>query len=308
MLIKRLRIPKSSKSGLICPSHGFLLAAMAGLFGSSPCWAEHPFFVTYTTQMEEVRTLEIESRNVAGNPKGGNAFVGSLLEFEYGATPWWTTEFYLDGQTTRNESTIFTGYRWENRFRLLPREHWITLVLYVEYENLSLADKTLTEVVGHDVVADLRVPNGKIRAITERELELKLLLTTYHRGWSISENFISEKVLNSSESWQFGYAFGAFRPLGLKAKPNRCSFCPENFLAGAEVYGGLGTARRFGLNRTSHYLGPCLGWDAGHGVFVKISPNFGLTGTSARFLIRFGIAFEFEGFGHSVRNVFRGGY
>src|SRR2546425_7253727 len=43
--------------------------------------------------------------------------MATALEFEYGVTAWWTSELYLDGQSTRNESTFFTGYRWENRFR-----------------------------------------------------------------------------------------------------------------------------------------------------------------------------------------------
>ena len=85
--------------------------------------------------------------------KGGNSFLGSDIEFEYGATGWWTTEFYLDGQATANDSTIFTGFRWENRFRPLPGEHWINPVIYIEFENTS-ADKALREVVGHDGKGD----------------------------------------------------------------------------------------------------------------------------------------------------------
>jgi len=48
-------------------------------------------------------------------------------EFEYGATAWWTTEFYLMASPF-NDSTIFTGFRWENRFRVLKHEHFIDLV------------------------------------------------------------------------------------------------------------------------------------------------------------------------------------
>ena len=304
MVAKSLGLAKYSISGALCRPGGLLFAGSA-LFGWFHCAAaDHPFFVTYTTQMEEPGTLEIENRSVAGHPKGGNAFVGSLVEFHYGVTTWWTTEFYIDGQTTRNESTIFTGYRWENRFRVLPHNYWITPVLYVEYENLSGADKTLIDVVGHEVVADLTVPNDEARRETERVLELKLLLTSYHGAWSISENFISEKVLNSPRPWGFGYAFGTYRPLGLKAKPARCSFCPENFLAGVEVYGGLGTVKSFGLAHTSHYIGPCVAWAIGRGTSVKLSPSLGLTGTSARWLLRFGMVFEIKEVGRSLRTVF----
>jgi hypothetical protein len=283
-----------------------LLAAAVFLLAPSSGWADHPFFVTYTTHMEEPWTLEIEARNVAGNPKGGNAFAATALEFEYGATTFWTTELYLDGQTTKNESTIYTGFRWENRIRLLPHEYWITPVLYIEYENLSGADKTLLEIVGHDVVEDLTVPNSEARQFTKRELELKLILSSYHRGWSISENLIAEKMLNHPESWEFGYAIGAYRPLALKARVARCGFCPERILAGVEVYGGLGTVRRFGLQETSHYVAPTVAWNAPHGILIKLSPGFGLNGTSAGFLLRFGASFEFEQFGSKVKRFLSG--
>lgn len=51
---------------------------------------------------------------------------------EYGATAWWTTEVYLSGQRTSNDSAVFTGYRWENRFRPLFHEHFINSVVYIE--------------------------------------------------------------------------------------------------------------------------------------------------------------------------------
>src|SRR3984893_17827343 len=114
-------------------------------------WAgEGPFFITYTHQMEEPGNLEIATKNVTGRPAGGNRFLGATTELESRARAWWTSEFYLDGQSTGSESTLFTGFRWENRFRLLPREHWINPVLYVEFENINGADKALLEVVGTD--------------------------------------------------------------------------------------------------------------------------------------------------------------
>src|SRR5271166_2524006 len=112
------------------------------------CWAaEGPFFITYTHQMEEPGNLELATNTVTGKPSGGNRFLGNATEFEYGLTGWWTTEVYLDGQATFGQSSFFTGYRWENRFRLLAREHWINPVLYVEFENINGADKSLLEVV-----------------------------------------------------------------------------------------------------------------------------------------------------------------
>jgi hypothetical protein len=104
----------------------------------------------------------------------------------------------------------------------------------------------------------LRAPNAEGYSETERELELKLILSSNVRGWNISENFISTKLLTEPEPWEFGYAFGVSRPLALTAGGKDCFFCRENFSAGAEIYGGLGDMDSFGLNQTSHYAGPAV--------------------------------------------------
>src|SRR5512135_502794 len=85
--------------------------------------AQENYFVTYTHQMEEPGNLEVGNKSVFGSPRAGNGFLGSSLEFEYGVKTWWTTELYLDGQTTAHENTTFTGWRWENRVRPLLGEH-----------------------------------------------------------------------------------------------------------------------------------------------------------------------------------------
>src|SRR5690349_21584793 len=95
-----------------------LISVSVFLFGTLSLHAQE-YFVTYSHQMEEPGNLEVANRAVVGSPKGGNSFVGNAFELEYGVKTWWTSEFYLDGQSTRNESTVFTGYRWENRFRPL---------------------------------------------------------------------------------------------------------------------------------------------------------------------------------------------
>jgi mono/diheme cytochrome c family protein len=74
-------------------------------------------------------------------------------------------------------------------------------------------------------------------------------------AWNLSENLIAEKNI-AGGAWEFGYAIGASRPLALAARPEPCTFCPENFVVGMEVFGGLGDMRSLGLADTSHYLGP----------------------------------------------------
>jgi len=255
---------------------------------------EWPYFVTYSHALEEPGNLEVEFRGVQASPKYGNYFSSATMEFEYGATAWWTTEVYLAGQHTSNDSTVFTGYRWENRFRPLLQEHFINPVLYVEYENLNKADRSLLEVVGHDSISDLRLPNAESRSVTERELELKLILSSNVRGWNISENFISAKNLIEPEPWEFGYAFAVSRPLTLAAGSKDCVFCRENFSAGAEIYGGLGGLDGFGLKATSHYTGPTVAFHIPRGPTVSFSPSFGLNANSVGALYRFKVSYEFQ--------------
>ena len=255
---------------------------------------EWPYFVTYSHTLEEPGNLEVEFSGLQASPRYGNSFSSGTIELEYGATAWWTTELYLSGQHTSNDSTVFNGYRWENRFRPLFREHFINPVLYVEYENLNQADRSLLEIVGHDSISDLRLPNAEGRAVTERELELKLILSSNVRGWNISENFISEKNLIEPEPWEFGYAVGVSRPLSLTAGARNCLFCRENLSAGAEIYGGLGDMDSFGLEATSHYAGPTVAFSIPRGPTVSFSPAFGLNANSVGVLYRFKVSYEFQ--------------
>ncbi len=252
---------------------------------------ERPYFITYDHQLEEPGNLEVSVNPVLGIPENANNFLGSWIELEYGAKGWWTTEFYLEGQTTAHDSTVFTGFRWENRFRPLFNEHWINPVLYVEYEDLNGADKTLREVVGFDSRDDFHDTNASLRANRKHELETKLILSSNYRGWNISENFIAEKNLTGG-AWEFGYAAGTSRPLRLAASPAYCRFCRENFQTGIELYGGLGTRHDFTLNGTSHYAAPILAWSPGGGIALRISPTFGLNHNSIPYLMRFGVSYE----------------
>ena len=66
--------------------------------------------MAYDHYLEEPGSLEVEYFSTFGTQRGGNDFHAFWTEFEYGATAWWTTELYVSGQTTFNDSTILTGY------------------------------------------------------------------------------------------------------------------------------------------------------------------------------------------------------
>jgi hypothetical protein len=264
---------------------------------------ENPYIVAYDHYLEEPGNLEIEYFSAFSTQRGGHDFHAFWMEFEYGATAWWTTEFYVDGQSTFGDSTLFTGVRWENRFRVLKREHFINPVLYVEYENISGADKILKEVEGHDGESDNADPNAVLRREHNHELEFKLLLSGTHKGWNFTENTLAAKNL-SNHPWEFGYAIGASRPLGQKASSRRCSFCLQNFIAGAELYGGLGDRHSFGLHDTSHYFAPVVAWNLPSDWTLRLSAGFGLNDNSHRFLLRWGVSREIAGFDSMLSRLF----
>jgi len=276
-------------------------------FVSSPSLAqESPYIVTYDHHLEEPGNLEVEYFSTFGTQRGGNDFHAYWIEFEYGATAWWTTEFYLDGQTTFNDSTVVTGFRWENRFRPLRDEHFINPVIYIEYENISEADKIIKEVEGHDVESDHADSNAVLKKDYDHELEFKLILSKDFKGWNFAVNPLATKNLSPSNPWEFGYAAGISRPLALKASATRCTFCRENFIAGVEVYGGLGDTQSFGLHETSHYIAPAFAWNLPSGWTVRLSPGFGLNDNSHRLLLRWGVSREFSGFGEMFRSLLGG--
>src|SRR6516164_9582546 len=183
-----------------------VLSLVSAFFGFLPLPAlgqESPYIVTYDHHLEEPGNLEVEYFSNFGTQRGGNDFVAPWIELEYGATAWWTTEFYLDAQTTFNDSTIFTGFRWENRIRPLRTEHFINPVLYFEYEDISDADKIIKEVEAHDGEAGHADSNATLRQHRNHELELKLILSKDFKGWNIALNPLAVKNFSTGDPWEF---------------------------------------------------------------------------------------------------------
>ena len=293
--------PKSNPQGKAL-TVGFLL--LLAVFTGSLRAQESPYIVAYDHYLEEPGNLEVEYFSNFATQRHGNDFHAYWVEFEYGVKAWWTTELYLDGQTTFGDGTIFTGFRWENRIRPLQREHFVNPVIYVEYEQINDADKIMKEIEGHDVESDHAVPNALARHGLNHELEFKLLLSKTFHGWNVAVNPLATKNLLPSNPWEFGYAMGASRPLALNAIVNRCNLCRENFITGIEMYGGLGDTQSFGLHETSQYLAPVAAWNLPSGWTLRLSPGFGLNNNSHRFLLRWGLAREFSGFGEMVSRLF----
>ncbi len=173
-------------------------------------------------------------------------------------------------------------------------------MLYLEYEDVNGADKSVLEVTGHDSITDFQGRNAESRGDISRTMEGKLILSSEPKGWDISENWIMEKNMMGG-AWEFGYALGASRPLAFTGRSRERTFCRQNFSAGAELYGGLATVHDFGLHDTSHYAGPTLVFNLPHGPTLGFSPQFGLSSNSAGVLWRVTASYEVQQF----RDLFR---
>jgi hypothetical protein len=71
------------------------------------------------------------------------------------------------------------------------------------------------------------------------------------------------------------------------------------------MYGGLGDRHSFGLNQTSHYIGPALSWNSPSGITLSFSPQFGMNDYSLPRLYRLGVTYEIDQFLNHFRE--RGG-
>jgi hypothetical protein len=252
---------------------------------------ERPYFVTYDHYLEERGNLEIALASTTGFPKDGHsAYTAPWLELEYGVAGWWTTELYLEGVTTAHDGGGYTGWRLENRFRPLRDEHAINPVLYVEYENTNEASRIQKEIVGAGAIS--YEPIAELREEIAHELEAKLILSSALGAWNVAGNVIFEKNLSEDEGVEFGYSVGVSRPLGGLARGTACRACRENFILGAEMYGGLGSTEGFESGEQRHYLAPVFGWQLGDRTVLKASAGFGLTKASDHCLLRIGLSYE----------------
>ena len=268
-----------------------LTCVFAVLGANAAVAQERVYFVTYDHYLEEPRNLEIALATTTGFPKGGSpSYTAPWLELEYGLTGWWTAELYLEGVTTRANGSGFTGWRWENRFRPLKGEHRMNPVLYIEYEGINEATRIQKEIVGSGPLSSDPIP--ALRRNPAHEFEGRLILSSVVGAWNLSENLIVEKNLSADEGLEFGYSVGVSRSLGSLASGATCHVCPENFVAGLEAYGGLGTTKTSGLTDTRHFIAPVLGWHVTERSTLKVSTGFGVTSAADRYLLRLGWSYE----------------
>ncbi len=114
--------------------------------------------------------------------------------------------------------------------------------------------------------------------------------------------------------WEFEYGvttrwtselyLESYRPLGTLASGSECRFCGENFSAGMEFYGGLGSSLNLGLDETAHYAAPVIAWLVSDNATLRFSPGIGLTHDSSPVLFRFSYSYEIKGFRDRLARLF----
>jgi len=266
---------------------------------------ESPYFVTYDHHLEERGNVAVETATTMGVPRvpergepyerGQSFYAAPYVELEYGLTNQVTTAVYVEGQGTAGDSALFTGWRVEGRYRPILKQHWLNPVLYLEYESLNDASRIAKDIVGSG--PDLDIWNWALRNNKAHELEGKLILSSDIREWNVSGNFVADKNLLRGEGFEFGYAFGVSRALGIHRSASSCVWCRQRFVAGLELYGGLGsTLNGFGMRETAQYVAPTVSWSLKHRGTVRFSPAVGLGHESSRLLFRLGYSFDLPKF------------
>lgn len=277
---------------------GILL--LAGSFARAQ---ESPYFVTYDHHLEEPGNIAIETSTTMGVPRGPEAgeqerpqrfYAAPYMELEYGLTDKVTSALYIEGQGTVGDSTVFTGWRAETRFRPMKKDHLLNPVLYLEYESLNDASRIAKDIVGEG--PDLDNGNAELRASKAHELETKLILSSDVGSWNIAGNFVVDKNLLRGEGFEFGYAVGIAKSLAPVTSSN-CTWCRQRFVAGLEMYGGLGsTITGFGTNDTAQYVAPTVSWSLREKGTFRFSTAIGIGHETSRALFRVGYSFDIPRF------------
>jgi hypothetical protein len=245
---------------------------------------EPPYFVTYDHSLEARHEFEFEVLSTIGVPRNNESvYAAPWVELEFGVTSLWTTEVYFEGVTTTSDGSGFTGWRWENRFRPLKKEHRVNPLLYFEYEHVNEASRIQKEIVGSGPI-DF-APIADLKSEWQHEIETKLILSGRVHSWNVSGNFTLEKNLTTDEGIEFGYAAGIAPLSAAEGGPN-CRLCGSRVYPAFEIYGGLGTSKEFGAKDARHYIAPIVAWQVTPKSTIKASVGFGLTHASDHVLFR----------------------
>ncbi|MBI3910375.1 MAG: hypothetical protein HY320_05510 [Armatimonadetes bacterium] len=200
-------------------THTFMVvAAFVGLAAVStpPAQAGNDiYFVTYNHHIKKGETELMIMTDLTApaerTRKVGN-YLSNMLELEYGVSDQLATELMLEGffDTTHGFGK-FTGFRWENRYRLSrAKNRGLNPVLYMEYEDLDPDTRFKMEVSGRE---DGKGEPPELEGKRERIMETRLVLSRDIGPWNVAFNWINETDTRRGGFTDFGYTFGIRRAL-----------------------------------------------------------------------------------------------
>lgn len=291
------------------------------------------YFNTYNSkvsrgEMEVMLMNDVTQPSATRREEGQGTYFSHMLELEYGITSRLSTELMVEWfEDVETREVRFTGFRWENRFRIFEQEVPLNPMLYIEYEDLDPRTRYKMEVSGW--VRPPYVENGA-EPDRERILETRLVLSQDVGAVNLAFNWINETELTSGYT-AFGYSLGAMWMIGsgphgaLPAGSYGCPMHPEVEQPGAgacpkcgmplkakrgtddddddeggrvglgfELFGTVGDIKAFALDfkRQEHYLGPIFMYHLTDKWMLHAQLALGLTAASDH-MARLNVAYEF---------------
>ena len=286
------------------------------------------YFVTYNSDIEKGE-IELMLMNDITAPSefrreddGFGNYLSHMLELEYAPLDQFATEFMVEWfEDLETGAKKFTGFRWENRYRLFKGRVPLNPMVYVEYEDLDPATRYKMEVSGW-----VRPPYVETGGEPDREriLESRVILSEDFGPVNVAFNWINETDLASGHT-AFGYSLGAMWmshhrgeheeseqytcPMHPEARSGKSGKCPKCGMtltpnsheenekgigAGLELYGALGDSKSFGLipSRQEHYIGPIFMYHINEHWMFHTQLAIGLSKASDN-LVRLNVGYEF---------------
>lgn len=289
------------------PLRGLAFGGLLALAALPARAGNDAYFVTYNHHITKGE-LELMIMNDLTEPAqfkreedGQRDYVSNMIELEYGLSDQFATEFMIEAFEESADNSQFTGFRWENRYRLFREDVPLNPVVYTEYEDLDVETRFKMEVSGwaHPPYAESDDEPDR-----ERILESRLLLSEDIGPWNVAFNWINETDTAGGGFTPFGYAMGvryaaggAQHGGGAEAQPSASGERHHDAhgpVLGIEWYGGLGDSRQFGIHpsRQEHYMQPLIMLHLKEDVMLHLGLAIGLTKASDN-LVRTGLALEF---------------
>ncbi|MBI3008399.1 MAG: hypothetical protein HYY56_02620 [Candidatus Omnitrophica bacterium] len=280
---------------------GLVLASVYfGVMASAFCGTDG-YFTTYNHHIEkgEFEIMLMNDFTSPSEPKeeeGQGDYFSHMLELEYGVTDQWSTEFMVEWfEDIEHGVSEFTGFRWENRYRIFKEETLLNPTLYVEYEDLDPDTRFKMETSGW-ILPPYEEEEAEVHR--ERILESRIILSHDFGRMNAAFNFINETDLDNGVT-AFGYSLGLITLLHHEEEEeggaeHHHEEEHEKVGLGIELFGALGDTKKFDLrpSRQEHYLGPILVYHVNPNFMIHTQLAIGLSDASDD-IVRLNFGYEF---------------